>query len=327
MENQTADNVIEGSSYRLSATFTKLVAALLCVQRDARHISKDSDGIVDGKMYRYPSLAAVLDAVKPKLCEHNILVLQPTRVEGSKVTVTTLLMLEDEYIESSLTLSAKEATPQSVGSALTYARRYGLVSLLCMATEDDDGFAGSFQLPGNQAATQPGKGKADTKPKAETKQKETKQDVPPPAKVEVKSEPVKEQSNDASPQGQSGSDSASVAQETVVPPVSTGASEPAAPVAAPSEPVAAQPAEHVPAAAEVRHPSLPGAPAEMTDTEASVIIRLRDAVVAGQCPMDRAKVSLSEGGLSFRQLSPAALAYARTLILREPAAAVMDVGF
>jgi hypothetical protein len=94
----------------------------------------------------------------------------------------------------------------------------------------------------------------------------------------------------------------------------------AAPAAA--EPVAAAPAvETKPAIV------LPGAPEGLTEQEASVIARLRDAVAAGQCSLDRAKASLSEGGLSFKQLTPKAVTYARVLILKEPSTAALDVGF
>lgn len=301
MDSMTTDSVsLVDASYRLSPKFGKLVGALLNVQRAAGHVSKDSNAEVEGRGYRYSTLAAVLDVVKPLLCDNNVLVLQPTRVEDAKVTVTTLLMVEDEFIESSLTLAAAQATPQSVGSAITYARRYGLLSLLCLATEDDDGLAGGFPLPKATAAA-PTTAKATAKPKAAVA-------VKPEAKVEA----VK---TDAAPVA-----TPEVKAEVAPAPVATVAETAAAPAAA--EPVAAAPAvETKPAIV------LPGAPEGLTEQEASVIARLRDAVAAGQCSLDRAKASLSEGGLSFKQLTPKAVTYARVLILKEPSTAALDVGF
>lgn len=313
MDSMTTDSVsLVDASYRLSPKFGKLVGALLNVQRAAGHVSKDSNAEVEGRGYRYSTLAAVLDVVKPLLCDNNVLVLQPTRVEDAKVTVTTLLMVEDEFIESSLTLAAAQATPQSVGSAITYARRYGLLSLLCLATEDDDGLAGGFPLPKATAAA-PTTAKATAKPKAEPK-------AEPKAAVAVKPEAkVEAVKTDAAPVA-----TPEVKAEVAPAPVATVAETAAAPAAAPAaaEPVAAAPAvETKPAIV------LPGAPEGLTEQEASVIARLRDAVAAGQCSLDRAKASLSEGGLSFKQLTPKAVTYARVLILKEPSTAALDVGF
>lgn len=321
MDSMTADSVsLVDASYRLSPKFGKLVGALLNVQRAAGHVSKDSNAEIEGRGYRYSTLAAVLDVVKPLLCDNNVLVLQPTRVEDAKVTVTTLLMVEDEFIESSLTLAAAQATPQSVGSAITYARRYGLLSLLCLATEDDDGLAGSFPLPKATAAAASTPAKATAKPKAEPKAAVA---VKPEAKVEPKVEAVK---TDAAPVA-----APEVKAEVAAAPVATVAEAAVAPAAAEPAPVATvAEAAVAPAAPAVEaKPAivLPGAPEGLTEQEASVIARLRDAVAAGQCSLDRAKASLSEGGLSFKQLTPKAVTYARVLILKEPSTAALDVGF
>lgn len=312
MDTMTADTtVVSETSYRLSPKFGKLVAALLNVQRAAGHISKDSEAEIEGRGYRYPTLAAVLDTVKPLLCDNNVLVLQPTRVEETKVTVTTLLMVEDEFIESSLTLAASHPTPQSVGSAITYARRYGLLSLLCLATEDDDGLAGSnLSLPKTSTpAKAPAKPKVDAKPapvKEPAKAPEQKQ-------AEVKAAQVEAPAPAAAPEAPA--PAAPVVEQPAPTPTPAPAQEPA------PAPAAVAPA---PAAPEVK---LPGAPEGLTPQEVSVIVRLREGVQRGECSIERAKASLSEGGLSFKQLSATALSYARALILQEPSPAALDVGF
>lgn len=338
MDSMTTDSVsLVDASYRLSPKFGKLVGALLNVQRAAGHVSKDSNAEIEGRGYRYPTLAAVLDVVKPLLCDNNVLVLQPTRVEDAKVTVTTLLMVEDEFIESSLTLAAAQATPQSVGSAITYARRYGLLSLLCLATEDDDGLAGSFQLPKTTAATST-PAKATAKPKAEAKPAAAVAvAVKPEAKVEPKVEAVKADATPVAAEVKTEvvAAAAPVAEAAPVAAVVDVAAAPAAAEPAAAEPTAAVVAAPVAEAPAAEAPAvevkpaivLPGAPEGLTEHEASVIARLRDAVAAGQCSLDRAKASLSEGGLSFKQLTSKAVTYARVLILKEPSTAALDVGF
>ena len=54
---------------------------------------------------------------------------------------TTLLHESGEWVASKLFLPATKQDPQAYGSAITYARRYGLAAIVCLATEDDDGEA------------------------------------------------------------------------------------------------------------------------------------------------------------------------------------------
>jgi len=103
---------------------------------------------------RYADLASVCDACLPHLSAQCIAVLQPVSANGPLVTVETILVHSSgEFIKSSLTLVAYEATkgggfspsdkPQSVGSAITYARRYSLSALVGVSADDDDGNAAS----------------------------------------------------------------------------------------------------------------------------------------------------------------------------------------
>jgi len=91
---------------------------------------------------KYADLASVWDACRDALADAGVAVFQPARAEGAKVTVTTMLAhSEGEWLSEDLTVTAKEESPQAVGSAITYARRYGLASMVGVAPEDDDGEA------------------------------------------------------------------------------------------------------------------------------------------------------------------------------------------
>lgn len=93
---------------------------------------------------KYADLASVWDACREPLTKNGLAVLQPVKADGAKVTVTTILMHSSgEWIEESLTMTAQQNTPQGVGSAITYGRRYGLASMVGIAPEDDDGNAAS----------------------------------------------------------------------------------------------------------------------------------------------------------------------------------------
>lgn len=90
----------------------------------------------------YADLGAVLEACKDLLNDAGIVILQPVNRDALGTFVeTTLLHAESGEFISSVTpvVFAKEGDPQAQGSAITYARRYGLQSLLGMPAEDDDG--------------------------------------------------------------------------------------------------------------------------------------------------------------------------------------------
>lgn len=90
---------------------------------------------------KYADLNALLDTVEDKLAEADILITQGAGGEDGKVSVTTRLwhVPTGQYMESTLSLTPNKGTPQDAGSAITYARRYGLQAILCIAAEDDDG--------------------------------------------------------------------------------------------------------------------------------------------------------------------------------------------
>lgn len=93
---------------------------------------------------KYADLASVIDAALAPLNKHGISVLQPARMNGKSITVMTRLQHKSgQYFESDLTMPVVGFSAQSVGSAITYARRYSLQAMICLAAEDDDGNAAS----------------------------------------------------------------------------------------------------------------------------------------------------------------------------------------
>jgi hypothetical protein len=88
---------------------------------------------------RYADLATVLDAVLPALNGNGITVLQPASFRDGQVAVVTMLLHESgEWMRSTLYLNPTKPDAQGVGSAITYGRRYGIMSMIGVAPEDDD---------------------------------------------------------------------------------------------------------------------------------------------------------------------------------------------
>jgi hypothetical protein len=93
---------------------------------------------------KYADLASALNAVSLPLAAQGVSVMQfpETNVEGKTVTVETLLLHSSgEWIGCSTTMPVLKWDPQGIGSAITYARRYGVMAVCGIAPEDDDGEA------------------------------------------------------------------------------------------------------------------------------------------------------------------------------------------
>lgn len=96
----------------------------------------------------YITLGKLLDVVKPVLTEKGILLTQtPTNLgpQGEPGLWTSLTHLASgTSIDGKVPLMLERSNPQGLGSAITYARRYALMSMLnLVADEDDDGQAAS----------------------------------------------------------------------------------------------------------------------------------------------------------------------------------------
>lgn len=94
---------------------------------------------------RYVGLDGCIEAVIDALNSNGIALLQPTHEDATGVTVETLFVHESGEVLSGgkLHVPAAKQDPQGYGSALTYARRYSLMSACGIAPEDDDGNAAS----------------------------------------------------------------------------------------------------------------------------------------------------------------------------------------
>lgn len=89
---------------------------------------------------KYADLNSVREAILPVLNNNGIAVLQPhINIEGKNFVKTIFIHESGESIES-LTeiIASKQNDPQAFGSAVSYARRYGLQSFACVGAEDDD---------------------------------------------------------------------------------------------------------------------------------------------------------------------------------------------
>ena len=133
---------------------------------------------------RYADLSACVEAVIDALNNNDIFMMQPTHECDNGVIVETIFIhASGEQISSGkLHVPATKHDAQGYGSALTYARRYSLMTACGIAPEDDDGnSAAKPKAPPAKPVAQPAK-------PAPAAQAETKAS-PPPANIEGKEGP------------------------------------------------------------------------------------------------------------------------------------------
>ena len=88
----------------------------------------------------YADLHSVMACAREPLASNGLSVTQPTQViDGQLCLITMLMHKSGQWIKSVMPLVLAKNDPQSVGSALTYFRRYCYASLCGVAQMDDDG--------------------------------------------------------------------------------------------------------------------------------------------------------------------------------------------
>ena len=130
-----------------------IAAAFVQAQRNFAPALKKADNPYFGS--KYADLAVCIEAVIDALHDNGIALIQHTDQSDKGVIVSTVFMHESgEHMETgSIFVPAAQNSPQAFGSALTYARRYSLMTACGIAPEDDDGNAAS--KPVAKPAVQP----------------------------------------------------------------------------------------------------------------------------------------------------------------------------
>ena len=120
-------------------SITDLATALCLAQAEMGGAIKDSNNPFFKSSYA--DLTSVIKVIKQPFANHGLSFVQlPVTSEGGKgVGVSTMLMHNSgQWIQSEYLLPMDKVTPQGAGSAITYARRYALQSLVGIPAVDDD---------------------------------------------------------------------------------------------------------------------------------------------------------------------------------------------
>jgi len=119
--------------------------ALSNAQGEFGQIVKDKTARVKTKSgyeysYKYCDLGTLLRIITPVLHKHGLVIYQLPYRDENKVGVVTVLkhIQTGEELSSEFYLTTDDPTPQTIGSLVTYARRYAIQSMLGVVAEEDD---------------------------------------------------------------------------------------------------------------------------------------------------------------------------------------------
>lgn len=125
-----------------SETLTKLAPALVKAQETMAGAKKGADNPFFKS--KYANLEEVIRVVKDAFQKNGLAFVQfPVSAEGMAGVETIIMHDSGEFISNEFLLKCSKYDPQGMGSAITYARRYGLQSAAGIPSEDDDGNAAS----------------------------------------------------------------------------------------------------------------------------------------------------------------------------------------
>lgn len=133
----------------------ELAKALSQAQNEFTEIKKSSS--VDYKTkkgervkYEYAELSHFIEATRPALAKHGISVVQGSeKRENGLFETTWLIHSSGQWFYLELPIKPSD-DPKALGSEITYKRKYMYQSVLCLASEDDDGSASSDAGPAKQ---------------------------------------------------------------------------------------------------------------------------------------------------------------------------------
>lgn len=124
-----------------SKQINELAAALAKAQADIKHPLKSNTAGSGNFKYTYADLPAVIDSVVAAFSKHGLSFMQfpSTDVANRMIGLKTMVMHSSgQFMESELSMMVTDLKPQTIGSAITYARRYALSAMSGIAAETDD---------------------------------------------------------------------------------------------------------------------------------------------------------------------------------------------
>lgn len=142
----------------------KLAAALAAATKAFAPIPKDREVEVRSERgnykFKYATLDAIRSATMPALAEQGLAIVQGMIEQGNGYAIeTTMYHASGEWVSNVTPMFVSgrvkdgrtyPPTNQELGSAQSYARRYGLSALICITADEDDDTADGDHIQGSE---------------------------------------------------------------------------------------------------------------------------------------------------------------------------------
>ena len=134
---------------KTSDKFDQVAVSLVAAQREWPKFVKSAKARIEHQgggshQIAYLPLDELLAGVTPRLHEVGLTVMQEPAMAPGMIGVSTIIVhISGQFIQFDPVLLPAGQGAQASGSALSYARRYALLTALGIAAEDDDGVQAS----------------------------------------------------------------------------------------------------------------------------------------------------------------------------------------
>jgi len=127
-----------------SETMANLATALAKAHAAFQPLTKNRSVTVrprEGSPYSfdYATLDNIMDCIRGPLAANGLSVVHTVHTDDNGLSVETIIVhASGEFLGTAVPVKTDRPGNQALGSAITYARRYGITALLGLAADDDD---------------------------------------------------------------------------------------------------------------------------------------------------------------------------------------------
>lgn len=120
-----------------SAEFDKIVDAIHKVQQDVQIIERSDKADIGSYKYSYAGMPTIWKELKPLLETYKLTIMQPVVHDMIDKLETWIFHESGQWVKAKSRLVIGRDDPQGFGSAVTYAKRYQVLSMLEIVTDED----------------------------------------------------------------------------------------------------------------------------------------------------------------------------------------------
>ena len=148
LDSHAAAPAIPDPGWVVVGDITAIAPAWVSALGELQEVVRSKTADAGTYTYRYAELGDITSHARAVLAGHDLAVWQVATIEDHEIAVrNTVMHTSGVHLVFDPFRLPVGTTAQHAGSAATYARRYSLMAILGLATEDDDGAAAATRPP------------------------------------------------------------------------------------------------------------------------------------------------------------------------------------